>query len=214
MDRDRTPAGHALVEEIAHAATHGVGFALSLVGSAALMLAAREGDAVERVAAAVFGATLILLYAASTLYHALPVGRAKEVFRRLDHAAIFVLIAGSYTPFALVTLRGGFGVGLLATVWALAAVGVVLATALPHRTRRHMVLLCLGMGWLAALAARPLVAALPGPALSLLVAGGLVYTLGVVFYAWHRPFHHAVWHAFVMGGSACHFACVLGYVIR
>jgi hemolysin III len=147
-------------------------------------------------------------------YHALPVGRAKAVFQRMDHAAIFLLIAGTYTPFTLVALRGGLGFGLLATVWGLAAVGVVLATALPRRTRRFSVVLCLGMGWLAALAAGPLSRALPAQAIALLLGGGVAYTLGVVFYAWRRPFHHAVWHVFVLAGSACHFACVLGYVLR
>jgi hemolysin III len=205
---------HSLAEEIAHAATHGAGFAASVVGCVALVLAAWSGDARHLIGAAVFGATLVLLYAASTVYHALPIGRAKAVFRRMDHAAIFLLIAGSYTPFTLVTLRGEWGYGLLATVWALAVVGVVLATALPRRTRRFSVALCLGMGWLAALAAEPLARALPAQAIALLVAGGVAYTLGVVFYAWHRPFNHAIWHVFVLAGSACHFACVLGYVIR
>ncbi len=213
MHRPRTPAGHTLAEEIAHAATHGVGLAASVVGCAALVLAAWSGDATHLVAAAVFGATLVVLYAASTLYHALPIGRAKELFRRLDHAAIFLLIAGSYTPFTLITLRRDGGFALLAAVWALAVVGVVLAIALPRHTRRFSVVLCLGMGWLAALVAGPLARALPAQAVALVVGGGLVYTLGVLFYAWKRPFHHAVWHVFVLAGSACHFACVLGYVI-
>ncbi len=205
---------HSLAEEIAHAATHGLGLILSLAGCAALIFFTWGADPRHVIGAAVFGATLVLLYAASTLYHALPAGRAKDVFQRMDHAAIFLLIAGSYTPFTLVSLRGDWGIGLLATVWALAVVGVVLATALPRRTRRFSVVLCLAMGWLAALAAGPLSRALPAQAIALLVAGGAAYTLGVVFYAWRRPFNHAVWHVFVLAGSACHFACVLGYVIR
>lgn len=206
--------GYSLAEEIAHAATHGLGLCISMGGAAALLAVAWRGDAWHTVAAAVFAATLVLLYAASTLYHALPAGRAKEVFRRMDHAAIFLLIAGTYTPFALITLRGGWGFGLLATVWTLAVVGIVLATALPRRTRGISVVLCLGMGWLAAIAAGPLSRALPAQAIGLLLGGGIAYTLGVVFFAWRRPFNHAVWHVFVLAGSACHFACVLGYVIR
>jgi hemolysin III len=205
---------HSFAEEIAHAATHGLGLILSLAGCAAMSVVAWGGDGRQVIGAAVFGATLVLLYAASTLYHAFPVGPAKEVFRRMDHAAIFLLIAGSYTPFTLVTLRGDWGFGLLATVWALAVLGIVLATALPRRTRRFSVVLCLGMGWLAAIAAEPLSRALPAQAIALLVAGGAAYTLGVVFYAWRRPFNHVVWHVFVLAGSACHFACVLGYVIQ
>jgi hemolysin III len=211
----RAGADYSLGEELAHATTHGVGLLSSLVGGAVLVSTSlASGDAWRLTASAVFGATLVLLYAASTLYHAFPVGRAKEVFRRMDHAAIFLLIAGTYTPFTLVTLRGEWGWSLLAIVWGLAALGIVLATALPHRTRRFSVVLCLAMGWLAALAAEPLLGALDAGAVALLVAGGLAYTLGVVFYAWRRlPYNHAVWHVFVLAGSACHFSCVLRYVI-
>jgi hemolysin III len=153
MQRQADCVHHSIAEEIAHALTHGVGFAGSVVGCGALLLAAWSGDARHLIGAAVYGTTLVMLYAASTLYHALPIGRAKAVFRRMDHAAIFLLIAGSYTPFTLVTLGEEWGYGLLATVWALAVVGVVLATALPRRTQRFSVVLCLAMGWLVALAA-------------------------------------------------------------
>jgi len=205
-------------EEIAHAVTHGLGLALSLAGLAALVVTAasrsQEGDVWHLVAAAVFGTSLVLLYAASTLYHALPPGRAKAVFRRLDHAAIYVLIAGTYTPFALVSLRGPWGYSLLAVAWGLATLGVVLEATIPHRTRRLSVLLYLGMGWLALVALGPLRAAVSPEGLALLFLGGAAYTLGVIFYAWKRvPWNHAIWHVFVMAGSALHFACVLAHVM-
>jgi hemolysin III len=136
------------------------------------------------------------------------------VLQRLDHAAIFLLIAGTYTPFTLVSLRGGWGWLIFALVWGLAAMGIALEAAIPHRTRRLSVALYLAMGWLVLIAVEPLVHAVHPTGLLLLLLGGAAYTLGVVFYAWRRlPYHHAVWHVFVMAGSACHFSCVLGYVI-
>jgi len=214
MARHATPS-YSLAEEITHGITHGVGLLLSLAGFAALVVAASlRGDMWTVVGCLVFGATLVLLYAASTLYHSLPRGRAKEVFRRMDHAAIFLLIAGTYTPFALVSLRGTWGWALLAAVWSLAALGIALVTTIPQRVRHISVVLQLVMGWLAVLALEPLARALHAGGLSLLVAGGLAYSLGVVFYAWQRlPYNHAVWHVFVLAGSACHFSCVLGYVV-
>ena len=214
MARPATPS-YSLAEEITHGITHGVGLLLSLAGFAALVVAASlRGDMWTVVGCLVFGATLVLLYAASTLYHSLPRGRAKEVFRRMDHAAIFLLIAGTYTPFALVSLRGTWGWALLAAVWSLAALGIALVTTIPQRVRHISVVLQLVMGWLAVLALEPLARALHAGGLSLLVAGGLAYSLGVVFYAWQRlPYNHAVWHVFVLAGSACHFSCVLGYVV-
>jgi hemolysin III len=214
MARHATP-GYTLAEELAHAITHGVGLALSLAGLAALVVAAGlRGDAWQLVGCAVFGTTLVLLYAASTLYHSLPRGRAKEVFRRLDHAAIFLLIAGTWTPFALVSLRGTLGWALLAAVWSLAALGIALVTTIPERVRLVAVVLQLAMGWLAVLALEPLARTLHADGLELLAAGGLAYTLGVIFYAWKRlPYSHAVWHLFVLAGSACHFACVERYVL-
>jgi hemolysin III len=202
-------------EELAHTLTHGVGLLLSLGGLAALLVAASlRGDAWHVLGCAVFGATLVLLYAASTLYHALRSPRAKRVFQRLDHAAIFALIAGTYTPFTLANLRGSVGWTLLALVWGLAALGISLEATLPGRTRRVSVALHLVMGWLIVVAAEPLVHAVQPDGLVLLVVGGVSYTLGVVFYAWRRlPYHHAIWHLFVLVGSACHFSCVLGYVI-
>ncbi len=206
MEDHPRPPLYTFAEEVAHAATHGVGF-VALVVAASL-----RGDTWHVVGCAVFGATLVLLYAASALYHATRDPRAKHLLRKFDHAAIFLLIAGTYTPFTLVSLRGGWGWTLLAIVWGLAALGIVLEIA--GHTRRVSVALHLAMGWLVLIVAEPLARSLHPDGLLLLALGGMAYTLGVVFYAWKRlPYNHAVWHLFVMAGSACHFACVLGYVI-
>ena len=213
-DRASLPL-YSVGEEITHALTHGLGLLLSVGGLVILVVAANlRGNAWHVVACSTFGATLVLLYAASTLYHAMPGGRAKRVFQRLDHAAIFLLIAGTYTPFTLVSLRGGWGWTLLALVWGLAIAGIVFEAATSHRTRRFSVALHLAMGWLVIIAVEPLVRSVHPEGLVLLLLGGLAYTAGMIFYAWRRlPYHHAVWHVFVMAGSACHFSCVLAYVI-
>ncbi|MEN8151168.1 MAG: hemolysin III family protein [Planctomycetota bacterium] len=202
-------------EEIANSVTHGVGFLLGVVALVlVVVLSALHGTALHVVSGAIYGSTLILLYSASTLYHAFPPGRAKRVFRVLDHSAIFLLIAGTYTPFTLVTLGGSWGWSLFGVIWGLAVAGVVLETVAGSRLRVLQVILYLAMGWMAVVAGRPLLGALDTVGLVLLFAGGLCYTLGVVFYVWRRlPFHHAVWHVFVLGGSACHFFAVLLSVI-
>lgn len=206
---------YTFAEEVAHAATHGVGFVLSVVAFVALVVAARvRGDAWHVVGCAIFGATLVLLYAASTLYHATPDSGAKQLLRKFDHAAIFLLIAGTYTPFILVGLRDTWGWTLLAVVWGVAILGISLQLAIPRAARRASVPLYLLLGWLAVIAAGPLVRAVQPEGFALLVLGGVIYSLGVIFYAWRRlPYNHAVWHVFVLAGSACHVACVLGYVI-
>ena len=205
---------YSAAEELAHSLTHGVGLLLGIAAlSLLIVFAAQKGTAIHVVSCTVYGVTLVILYASSTFYHALPTGRGKRVFGILDHAAIFLLIAGTYTPFALVTVSGGFGWSLFAVIWGLAIGGVVLEAVSLGRARRIQLLLYLVMGWGIVAAARPLVRELPVPGLVLLVAGGLAYTLGVIFFVWKRPFHHAVWHVFVLGGSICHFFAVLLYVI-
>jgi hemolysin III len=201
-------------EELANSITHGIGALLAAAGVAVLVtLAARRGTAWHVVGCSVFGGTLLLLYLASTLYHAIPAPRAKRVFQSLDHAGILFLIAGTYTPFTLVTLRGPWGWSLFGVVWGLALVGL----ALELTTTRRPVLavsLYLLMGWTVVVAARPLLATMASGGIVLLVAGGLAYTVGVVFYSWRRlKYHHALWHAFVMLGSAAHFFAVLLYVV-
>ena len=203
-------------EEIANSLTHGAGAVLAVAGLVVLALAAsRGGTARTVVACVVFGATLVLLYSASTLYHSLGHGRprAKAVLRALDHSAIFLLIAGTYTPFTLVSLRGPWGFALFGVVWGLAVAGIALRLALRRRPSALFVALYLAMGWCVVVAAKPLLAAVPPGGVALLVAGGLAYSLGVVFYAWHRPYHHAIWHAFVLAGSVLQYFAVLFYVI-
>jgi len=204
-----------LREELANATTHGVGLLASLVGVPILLsTVASRGDAWQIAGCAVFAATLVGLYTASTLYHALPPSRAKRVLRLIDHSAIYLLIAGTYTPFTLGVLRGGWGWLLFGVVWSLAAFGILCKALLGFRYPHASTLFYLAMGWLAVVAVRPLAAALPGVGLGLLLAGGLLYTAGVVFFVWdRRPYCHMVWHVFVLGGSACHFLAVLWYAV-
>lgn len=202
-------------EEVANSLTHGVGAILAVAGLVVLALSAsRGGTARTVVACMVFGATLVLLYSASTLYHSLghERPRVKAVLRALDHSAIFLLIAGTYTPFTLVSLRGPWGFALFGVVWGLALAGIALRLGLRRRPPALFVALYLAMGWCVVVAAKPLLAVVPPGGIALLVAGGLAYSLGVVFYAWQRPYHHAIWHAFVLAGSALHYAAVLRYV--
>ena len=201
-------------EEIANSLSHGFGLLAALVAIPFLIRhAVRQGDAGFVVGASIFAATMVLLYLASTLYHALPAGRAKRVFRVIEHSAIFLLIAGTYTPFTLGVLRGAWGWTLLGLVWGIAVTGVTLK-ALNRLT--HPVLttsLYLLMGWLIVIAAQPLSERVSASGLLWLVAGGLAYTLGVIFFALDSRlrYGHFIWHLFVMAGTACHYFAVLGY---
>jgi hemolysin III len=210
-----TASSHpTLGEEIANSITHGLGAALSLAALTVLVVvAALRGAAVHVVACAVFGATLVLLYLSSTLYHALSFTRARRLFRIFDHASIYLLIAGTYTPFTLVTLRGPWGWSLFAVVWTLAAAGVVLKCFFTGRFHALSTAVYVLMGWLALAALRPLLHALPPAGLLWILAGGLFYTLGVVFFISRRRYAHAVWHLFVLAGSACHVLAVYRYVL-
>jgi hemolysin III len=197
-------------EEIANSLTHGLGFLLSIAGLAILVtFAALRTDAWTVTADAIFGASMVLLYGSSTLYHSLRAPRLKHVVRVVDHVAIFLLIAGTYTPFMLVSLRGPWGWSLFGVVWALAAAGTALKVFFTGRFRVLSTLVYLFMGWLVIVAIKPLVEALPRLSLIMLFAGGIAYSLGTVFYLWKRlPYHHAVWHLFVLAGSICHFFAV------
>jgi hemolysin III len=175
--------------------------------------AASHGTALHVVTCAVYGITLILLYLASTLYHALTNGTAKRVFRILDHASIYLLIAGTYTPFTLLALRGAWGWTLFGLVWGLAVAGIVFKCFLTGRLHALSTAVYLLMGWIAVIAIRPLMAALSTPALLWLLAGGLAYTFGVVFFASSRKYAHALWHLFVLAGSVCHFIAVYRYLL-
>jgi len=202
-------------EEVANSLTHGLGAGLAVAGLAVLVtFSGLEGDAWRVVSFSIYGASLVALYLASTFYHAFRSPRLKRRFRVLDHTAIYLLIAGTYTPINLVTLGGGWGWTLFGLTWGLAAAGILFEVLFLDRLRWLTIATYVGMGWLAVIATRPLVEALPWGGLAWLLAGGLCYTGGVAFYLWRRlPFHHAVWHLFVLGGSACHFFCFLLYVL-
>jgi len=202
-------------EEIANSITHGLGLVLSVAGLVVLVVfAALRGTAWHIVSCAVYGATLVTLYAASTLYHGLRGPRVKRVLKILDHSAIYLLIAGTYTPFTLVTLRGAWGWSLFGVVWGLALLGILWKVWFVDRFAVVSTTVYLLMGWLAVVAAKPLLASLPPAAIAWILAGGLCYTAGVVFFAWKRlPYAHTVWHLFVVAGSVCHFLAVLLYVI-
>ncbi|HHD77377.1 MAG TPA: hemolysin III family protein [Campylobacteraceae bacterium] len=201
----------SIVEEIWHAVTHGVGLLLSVAALSILtVLAAQSGDGVKLAGAIVFGISLIVMYGISTLYHAITVPALKRVLRQLDHSAIYVLIAGTYTPVALIGVQGTFGWIIFATEWAMAAVGIYLKAAYYGRYENLSLLFYAIMGWLIVVAAGPMFAHADALTLSLLLAGGLTYTLGIVFYVWDAlHLNHAIWHLFVLGGSVFHFFVVL-----
>jgi hemolysin III len=200
-------------EEIANSVSHGVGLLAAVVATPLLVVSAvRHGGTARIAGAGVFAAAMVLLYLTSTLYHALPRNRAKRVFQILDHAAIFLMIAGTYTPFTLVVLRGGWGWTLFGLVWGLALAGIVLTATGGIRYPKLTTSLYLAMGWLIVVAIRPLWLRMPSEGLLWLMGGGIAYTVGVVFYAAKRvPYFHFVWHLFVITGTACHFIAVLRF---
>lgn len=198
-----------------NAISHFVGAALAVSGLSILMtLAVVQGSLLKGVSFGVYGATLVLLYGFSTLYHAVRTPHIKAVLQKLDHHAIYLLIAGTYTPIALVTLQGAWGWTLFGLIWALALGGVLQEHFLGRRTRKLSLVLYALMGWLVVIAWKPLSAALPAGGMAWLLAGGLAYSAGVYFYVQsHRVRHgHGIWHLFVLGGSLCHFLCMLLYV--
>ncbi len=202
-------------EEIASSITHGIGAVLSIAALVILVvLAAKKGDAWRIVSFSIYGTSLILLYLASTLYHGIQHPGAKHVFKILDHSSIFLLIAGTYTPFLLVNLRGPWGWTLFGVIWALAVIGIVFKAVFIGKWKKVSTLAYVAMGWLVVVALKPMLAVIPKPGLAWLAAGGLAYTGGVAFYAWKRvKFMHMVWHLFVLAGSICHFFAILFYVL-
>ena len=203
------------LEEVANCATHGVGLALSVAGFVALVaLAWGYGDAWHIASCGVYGASLVALYLASTLYHGARAPRAKQLFQALDHCGIYLLIAGTYTPFTLVTLRGPWGWTLFGLVWGLALAGILFRVLCGERHRPLAVASYVLLGWLCVVAVKPILELVPLGALAWIAAGGLAYTAGVFFFAAKRiPHHHAIWHLFVLGGSICHYVAVLLYVL-
>lgn len=202
-------------EEVANAVTHGIGVLLSIGGGAVLItLLAIHAGAREVAGAAVFAVTLILLYTASTLYHAIPHATAKRHLKVFDHCAIFLLIAGTYTPFTVAALRGGLGWSLFGAIWGLAFLGILFKLFFTGRLQVLSTTAYVAMGWLAVIAVVPISRELEPAALYWLVAGGIAYTAGTLFYHNRRlPYSHAVWHLFVLAGSACHFAAVVAQFV-
>jgi hemolysin III len=212
----KTPTKERLsVEEVANCVTHGVGLALSVAGFVALVLLAwGYGDAWHLVSCGVYGASLVTLYLASTLYHGARTPRAKHLLRAVDHCGIYLLIAGTYTPFTLVTLRGPWGWTLFGLVWGLALAGILFRVVFGARFPVVAVASYVLLGWLCLIAAKPIIALVPVGALLWIAAGGFAYTTGVFFFASKRiPHYHAIWHLFVLGGSICHYVAVLLYVL-
>ena len=207
---------YSVAEEIAHSVTHGVGALLSVGALVVLTALSIARGPLVLFACSIYGATLAAMYAISTAYHAVPFEwrRAKRILQIADHCAIFALIAGTYTPVTLITLRGSGGREMLIAIWLFAILGVIGRTLKAHRFRAGPVVLYLAMGWMAIMAIRPLMQALPAGGMALLVGGGIAYTIGIPFYVWHRlRYHHAIWHGFVLLGSILHFFVVLVYVI-
>lgn len=202
-------------EEIANSITHGFGLILAIAGLAVLSIyTSRLGNTWHQVSCMVFATTLVIQYAFSTLYHSIPHPRAKNIMRTLDHAAIFLLIAGTYTPFMLVNLRGIWGWSLFGIIWALALLGVLFQVSLIRRWQGLSLILYIGMGWVVLAAFKPMLNHVAPGGILLLFLGGLAYTSGVIFYRWKQlRYHHAIWHGFVLAGSILHFFAVLFYVI-
>ncbi len=200
-----------VAEEIVNSITHGIGVLLSIAALVILIVtAAIKGNAWHVVSFAIFGASLVILYTSSTLYHSFSKPAARNIFARFDHAAIFILIAGTYTPFLLTTLRGALGWTFFGIIWAVAIAGVIIRSIHLHKYRRPMVLIYLILGWMFVFILNSMIKNLPATSLLFLLIGGLSYTVGVIFYAWRKlPFGHGIWHLFVLGGSINHFFAVL-----
>ena len=213
MENSSAQRSTDLREEIANSISHGLGLVLAIVAVPILVLSAmRAGEVPFIIGASVFGGTMVLLYLASTLYHSVTHESAKQFFRLFDHCAIFVLIAGTYTPFSLGVLRGPWGWTLLGIVWALAIFGIAVKTISGTRHSWLTMVLYLLMGWLAVVATKPILSLVPLPGILLILAGGIAYTGGLAFFAAHRlRYNHFIWHLFVIAGTTCHFFAVLWY---
>ena len=201
-------------EEIANSVTHGIGFLLSIAGAGLLIVPASiHGNAWRIVSFSIYGSSLIILYAASILCHSFSSERINHLFKIIDHSAIYLLIAGTYTPFVLIPLRGAWGWSFFGTIWALALAGIAFKIFFVERFRVLSTVIYLLMGWLSLIAIQPIVEKIPFGGISWLVIGGILYSFGTIFYFWEKiPFHHAIWHLFVMGGSVCHYFAILFYV--
>ena len=216
MQRQLAPiAKYSKKEELANSLTHGLGTLLGVTALIVLLIfSAMRGTTSHIVSSAIYGSTLIILYGASTLYHAVQSPNAKRILQKIDHSSIFILIAGTYTPFTLVSLRGAWGWSLLGLIWGLAIIGVILELAPKKRYKKISIALYLSMGWLIIVAIKPMIENVETDGLLLLLAGGIVYSLGIIFYIWKSfPFNHAIWHLFVLAGSTLQFFAVFYYVL-
>lgn len=211
----KTKREYSVFEEVLHAITHGIGALLSIAGLVVLIVfAALRGSAWHVVSCSVYGGTLVLLYINSTIYHSLAKTRAAKVFQILDHASIYVLIAGTYTPFTLITLRGALGWTIFGIIWGLAVLGVLFKVFTAGRFKLFATMIYLVMGWLIVTAIVPIFRSLPTGGIVLLIAGGLAYSLGTIFYIFKKfRYFHFIWHLFVLAGSILHFFAILLYVI-
>lgn len=203
------------IEEIGNASTHAIGAVFSVVAIIMLALfAQQQNDHLKLISGLVFGCTLLLMFVSSTLYHSMTDPKVKHIFRIVDHASIYLLIAGSYTPFVLVTLKGSLGWTMFTVIWSLAFSGVLFKLFFVHKFEFLSTVIYLLMGWMALVFVKPLYQLLPSGGLAYIVAGGLCYTVGVIFYVLKRlKFSHALWHLFVLAGSICHFLAILLYVV-
>ncbi|MFJ7636832.1 hemolysin III family protein [Peribacillus sp. NPDC097206] len=202
-------------EEVFNAITHGIGVLLSIAALVLLIIfSAHQGSASLIVISIIYGVSMLLLYVASTLVHSFPEGKLKDLFEIFDHSAIYIFIAGTYTPIMLLVIQGALGWTLLGVVWGVAVVGVIFKAFFVKKFLYLSTILYIAMGWMIVLAWGPLTNTMPAAGIQLLIAGGLLYTFGAIFYVWRGfPFHHAVWHLFVLAGSVAHFFVVLFYII-
>ncbi|WP_413556194.1 MULTISPECIES: PAQR family membrane homeostasis protein TrhA [unclassified Brenneria] len=215
MAKNLWESGYSLAEEIANSVSHGIGLVFGIVGLVLLLMQAvgQGADGLAITSYSLYGGSIILLFLASTLYHAIPSPRAKPWLKKFDHCAIYVLIAGTYTPFLLVGLNSPLAHGLMVVIWSMALLGVIFKLAFAHRFEALSLITYLVMGWLSLVVIYQLAMTLSIGGVTLLAVGGAVYTLGVIFYACNRiPYNHAIWHGFVLGGSVCHFLAIYLYV--
>ncbi|MCG9684903.1 hemolysin III family protein [Vibrio sp. Isolate23] len=206
---------YCIKEEIANTLTHGIGMVLGIVGLVLLLIKAvdHNADALTITSMSIYGGSMIVLFLASTLYHAIPYQKAKRALKTFDHCAIYLLIAGSYTPFLLVSLRTPLAIGLMIVIWTIALVGIIMKLAFVYRFKKLSLVTYLLMGWLSLVVIYQLAMNLDVGGLTLLAAGGVIYSLGVIFYVAKRiPYNHAIWHGFVLAGCACHFLAIYLYV--
>lgn len=213
--KERVVQGYSLAEEIANSISHGIGLVFGIVGLVLLLIQAVDtrAGATAITSYSLYGGSMILLFLASTLYHAIPHARIKPVLKKFDHCAIYLLIAGTYTPFLLVGLRSPLAHTLMVIIWSLALAGILFKLTIAHRFKVLSLVTYLAMGWLSLLVVYQLAMRIAPGGVTLLAAGGVVYSLGVIFYVCRRiPFNHAIWHGFVLGGSVCHFLAIYFYV--